>query len=615
MPARGRLKEAHPRIDEILFRSSFFREFSPIMSRFVSRRWLAFITLLLVLGIGIWIFSEPKPLAIDNKKPSEFYPAWLEDITEKSKLDFIHDPGPVDGNYFMPQSIGSGAALFDFDGDGRLDIFLLQNGGEKGKPCQLFHQLANGQFENVSKGSGLDIPGYNMGVAIGDINHDDKLDVLVTQYGGVNCFLNRGSGKFEDITKESQIVNPAWGTSAAFFDYDRDGWLDLVIVNYVDYDPTWPCNTPNGQREYCAPSTFAGRPTRLFRNRGINDKGIVSFEDVSVSSGLVKVPGPGLGVLCTDFDGDGWQDIFVANDGKPNRLWINQKNGTFREESVIRGIAYNGVGNAEAGMGIGIGDINRDGMFDIFVTHLGEETHTLWCQGPRGIFRDRTRDLGATQSKWRGTGFGTALIDLNHDTFPDMLIANGRIAKAPTNHNPDLGPHWGFYSERNQILMNLEGKSFRDLSSFNETFSGTPNVARGLAWGDIDNDGDLDLLITTVGNRTRLYRNGVPDRGHWLLIRALNDNRDALGAEVSIRVGEHTFKQIVTGSSSYLCSSDLRVHFGLASATQVEEIRVLWVNGIEETFPSQKANQILELKKGTGTSRKQLIPESKEKSR
>ena len=247
----------------------------------------------------------------------------------------------------MPQQVGSGAAFLDFNNDGRLDIYLLQNGGpDSSSRNRLFMQTPDGHFQDVSRGSGLDIAGYNMGVAVGDINNDGWPDILVTQYGGVRLFLNRGDGTFADITAEAGLTNPGWGASAAFFDFDRDGLLDLVVVNYVDYDPTWPCTGPYGKPDYCAPKTFKGRVSRLFRN--VSEKGgkTVRFEDVTVASGLGSVLGPGLGVICADFDGDGWPDIFIANDGAPNRLWINQHDVTFKEEAVRRGGAYNAMAQA-----------------------------------------------------------------------------------------------------------------------------------------------------------------------------------------------------------------------------------------------------------------------------
>jgi hypothetical protein len=530
---------------------------------------------------------------------------WFADITEEVGLRFVHDAGPV-GSYFMPQALGSGAAIFDADGDGLLDIYLLQSGGPDGQRNQLWRQVRGGRFEDKSAGSGLDIAGFNMGVTIGDVNNDGRPDVLVTQFRGVRLFLNNGNGTFTDVTREAGLANPAWATSAAFFDYDHDGWLDLVVVNYVDYDPTWPCTAVNGLPDYCPPKTFPGQVTRLFRNLGraaTDSPAHVRFEDVTVASGLGRLPGPGLGVLCADFDGDGWADIFVANDGQPNRLWLNRHDRTFAEEANRRGLAYNGMGQAEAGMGVAQGDVDGDGLFDLFVTHLTEESNTLWRQGPRGIFNDRTATFGLKGAHWRGTGFGTILADFDHDGALDLALVNGRVSRGPAA-NPSLGPHWSLYAERNQLFAN-RGDHFQDISLANAAFSGTPNVARGLACADFNGDGALDLLVTTIGGPARLYRNIAPNRGHWLLVRAVESTplgnwRDAYGAEVRVRAGEQKWVRFTHSASSYLCYSDPQAHFGLGETTALEVIEVVWPDGKIETFPGCDVDRPLTLHKGKG---------------
>jgi hypothetical protein len=545
-------------------------------------------SVLLLLGC-----KPPAPPAVEG--PME--PPWFADVTAKLGIDFVHDPGPLDNKYFMPQIVGSGCALFDMDGNGRLAIYLLNNGGPKGKPNVLYRQKADGTFENVSAGSGLDVSGYCMGVAVGDVDGDGLPDILLTEYGRVRLFRNLGQGKFEDVTQKAGLDNPAWATAAAFLDFDRDGKLDLVIVNYVDFDPSWRCTSPAGVTDYCNPSVFAGRVSRLYRNVGD-----WKFEDVTLKSGLGKLPGPGLGVVCADFDGDGWIDIFIANDGKPNHLWINQHDGTFKEEATVRGVAFNAMGRAQAGMGVALGDVDGDGLFDLFVTHLGGEQNTLWKQGPRGLFRDRSGLAGLTTPQWRATGFGTCLVDFNNDGNLDAVVVNGRVAKAPPiARNLPGDPFWHPFLERNQCFVNGGGK-FRDRSADEPALCGVPNLARGLAYGDLDSDGGIDILVTTIGGRARLLRNVAPGRGHWLLVRTLDrtGKRDMLGAELVVVAGARTWTRTVRSADSFLSASDPRAHFGLGEADKVDRIDVTWPDGTRERFAGGAVDRIAVVRQGDG---------------
>jgi hypothetical protein len=531
--------------------------------------------------------------------------AWFLDWTEEKGIHFQHDAGPVPGDYFMPQMIGSGAALFDFNGDDRLDIYLLQNGGPRGARNRLYQQLPDGRFQDVSEGSGLDIAGHNMGVAVGDVNNDGRPDVLVTQYEAIKLFLNQGNGRFLDATEKAGLRNPGWATAAAFLDFDRDGWLDLIVVNYVEYDPSWPCTSASGTPDYCAPRTFKGRVARLFHHLGAGRE--PRFEDVTLKSGLGRLAGPGLGVLCADFNGDGWQDIFIANDGEANRLWINQQNGTFKEEAIARGVAYNAMGQAEAGMGVAMGDVDGDGLFDLYVTHLTEENNRLWRQGPRGLFQDRTVPGGLVRSRWHGTGFGTVLGDFNLDGALDLAVVNGRVSRAPRGANDALGPHWGRYAERNQLFANDGAGYFRDISASNPALCGTAAIARGLAYGDLDNDGKLDLLVTTIAGPARLYHNVASVQGHWLRVRAIDPahgGRDALGAEVRVRGGGRVWVRWINPEASFLCSNDPRAHFGLGALRRVDDITVLWPDGNQEKFAGGMVNRAVIVRKGEGESKR-----------
>jgi hypothetical protein len=528
---------------------------------------------------------------------------WFQDITDSSGLHFVHDPGPT-GTFFMPQSMGSGVACLDFDGDGLLDVYLLNFGGPSAATTnRLFRQVAPGQFEDVTAGSGTGLAGHFHGVAVGDVNNDGKPDLLLTGYGVLKLLVNQGNGTFLDQTAESGLSNLGWGVSAAFLDFDRDGWLDLFIVNYLNYDPKVECRSPEGVLDFCGPNSFPGTTSKLFRNLG---QATPQFEDVSLSSGIGKVPGPGLGVTVADFDGDGWPDIFVANDGKPNRLWMNQKNGTFVDEAVSRGAALTAMGKAYAGMGVAIGDVDGDGLLDLYVTHLGSEQNNLWKQGPRGQFRERTADFGLTASRWRGTGFGTLMADFNLNGHLDIAVANGKVFRGGPAQGTSLG-FWETYAEKNQLFVNDGSGKFQDVSESQPAFCDYWNVARGLICADFDNDGAPDLLVAPIGDRARLLRNIAPQRGNWLKVRAYDPkrNRDAYGAEVRVRAGGKEWVRLINPAESYLSSGSPIAHFGLGAAAAIEWIRVTWPDGEtvqSENFPGGPANTLREVRRGEGTS-------------
>jgi enediyne biosynthesis protein E4 len=572
-------------------------------SRLNPRLVMGGIVLLLALAGGVAAFlfnqnSTSSPTA-GGGSPD---PPWFEDITERTGLDFVHDVGDV-GRWDLPQINGSGVAVFDFDGDGRLDLYVLNHGGDNSKSInRLYRNTPEGRFVDVTAGSGLGIAGANCGVIIGDIDNDGKPDVLVTQVAGCKLFHNLGNGQFRDITEEAGIVNPLWATSANFFDFDRDGLLDLVIANYLQNDPNHPCYNATVQRTYCGPRSFPGTISKLFRNRGVVD-GVTRFEDVTIKSGLATAANPGLAVFCLDWTGDGWPDILVANDAKPNHLWVNQKNGTFKEEAFFRGIAVDGTGMAQANMGLGIGDIDGNGMLDVYVTHLASERNTLWLQGPkRGFFQDRTAMFGLASTGWRGTGWGTVMRDFDCDGWPDIIVANGAVTIGTPTPNPELGPHFQDFAERNQVFRNAGEGQFRDISESNAPFCGVPNVGRGIATGDFDGDGRCDFVLTTVANRARVFRNVANDPGHWLIVRAFDPryHRDAYGSIVAVESGNRTMIAPINPGDSYQCSSDPRAYFGLGTSRSFESLRVIWPDGLEEVFPGGPSNRSIELRRGSG---------------
>jgi hypothetical protein len=544
--------------------------------------------------------------------PADVPPAthtWFADVTRAARVDFVHDAGDLT-DYWMPRINGSGVAVFDFDNDGRLDLYFLTFGGPHSRSVnRLFRNTGDGKFTDVTEGSGLDIPGYNTGVIVGDVDNDGWQDIVVTQYEGVRLFKNNGNGTFTDVTSDSGLRNPSWATSANLCDVDRDGWLDLVVVNYVAYDQTRRSDRADAQQDYPGPQHFQTTATRLFHNRGGKSRGLRGaerFEDVTVPSGLAAAPSAGMGLYCADFDGDGWQDIFIANDQKPNHLWINQRDGRFAEEALFRGIAVDGMGQPLSGMGVAVGDVDNDGLCDVYVTHLTAERNTLWLQGPApGVFRDQTASKGLLASAWRATGWGVVMRDFDQDGWLDLAVVNGRVTRAPGNRTPALGEHFQEYGERNQIFRNEGAGSFRDISAVNPAFCGTPNVARGLATGDLDGDGAVDVVVTTIGRGAQIFRNVAPGRGHWLLVQVIDPrlHRDAYGARVKVQAGSKRLVRTVNPGDSFQSSSDPRAHFGLGSLREFDALDVLWPDGLTERFPGGATDRVLVVRRGEGQPR------------
>lgn len=531
-------------------------------------------------------------------------PEWFADETSRSGVNFIRHAGT---NYAMPDQIGSGVALFDYDRDGRLDLYLVDQGSQPGsRGNRLYHQETDGRFRDASVGSGLDVVGPGMGAFAADVNNDGRVEVLVTEYGAVRMFENLGDGRFREVSRDAGVDNPRWATAASFLDFDRDGWLDLVIGNYVDYDPTQICHDAQGRREFCAPSAFAGTVTRLWRNRTGTPGSPPRFEDWTERSGLARSPGAVLGLIGADFDGDGWPDIFCADDGRPNRLYLNRHDGTFVEEAVMRGLAYNAAGRTAANMGVVYADLDGDAAGDLFVTHLTEEFHGLYRQDRPGLFVDAIANSGLPQQTWRGTGFGAVGADFDADGRVDLAFVNGLVRRATPGHSPVVtgtATWWAPYAQKAQLFANLGGGRFRDISPGNAAWSGAAAVGRSLAVGDLNNDGAPDLVVGAIGGPVRLLHNRVPNRGHWLRLRLTipgAGGRDAVGAEAVVRAGGTRWWAVLQPATSYLASHEPVLHFGLGAAHAVDPIRVRWPEGFTEEFPASAADRTLELRQGTG---------------
>jgi enediyne biosynthesis protein E4 len=541
-----------------------------------------------------------------------FAPLFTE-RAEQLGLRFKHYNG-MTGKFYLPEITGSGAALFDFDNDGDLDVFLVQGnvlepgtkpgdtlfpwrGSEPPRGRLFRNDLVAGKpgrlsFTDVTQQSGIVANGYGMGAASGDINNDGLPDLYLTNLGSNQLFLNRGDGKFVDVTKESGTDDQRWSTSASFFDYDRDGWLDLMLVNYADFTVT---NSPNcyaatTARDYCTPRVFRAPGNRLLHNKG---KGV--FDDVTVSAGLDKEFGHGLGVVTADFNGDDWIDIYVANDGDQNQLWINQKNGTFVNEALLAGAAVNRNGQTEAGMGVDAGDFDGNGTDDLFISHLMDETNTLYVNLGQALFEDRTREAGLGMPGRRFTGFGTLFFDYDNDGWLDLFVANGAVQLLPDLvRMKDPFP----LGQPDQLFRNTGKAGFVEVVTEPGPEFQILEVGRGVACGDVDNDGDTDLLVANNNGPVRLFANEVGNRSHWLGLRLVGKNgRDMLGAQVEIAIAkDRVLRRRVRTDGSYLSANDPRVLVGLGSATRVQAVRVRWPDGTGEEFKDVAVDKYTTLK-------------------
>ena len=538
----------------------------------------------------------------DDEAVGDIGPATLfTDITDESRLDFVHDAA-VTGDYWFPEISGPGAALFDYDGDGDLDIYLVNGAYRSESPetptlrNQLYRQAADHTFENVTDVSGLGDTGYGMGVAVGDYDNDGDLDVYVTNVGPDALYRNDGDGSFTNVSRAAGITNPDWGTSVAFIDLDLDGRLDVYVATYAIIDTTLKCVDPAGRRVYCAPYKYQGLPDVIYHNNGDG-----TFTDISESSGITADSGKGLGVIGVDLTDDGFPDIYVANDGNPNNLWVNGRSGSFRDEAQQLGLAVNAAGLAEASMGIAVGDVFNIGKLDLFLTHLTAESNTFYRSAPFG-FEDASVAVGLGGPSLPVTSFGTGFIDYDHDGDLDVVIVNGRVNPGPALIDRDPPEYWDRYAEPNMIFENTGDGRFRNVSESAPDFSGDIAPSRALVFGDIDGDGDLDMLVTNLGGRARLYRNDAA-QGNWLIVRAVDRalRRDATGASVTVVADGNEYRRLVLAAYSYLSSNDPRAHFGLGTATAVDEIRVIWPGGTAERFAGVPVNQVVTVEKGRGS--------------
>ena len=564
--------------------------------------------------------DAPAPPAVD----------WFTDRARETGLDFVHFNG-MTGERYYPEIMAPGLALFDYDNDGDLDVYLVQGqllGPGKTMADAVFKPespLSDRLFRNdltvdaggartlrftdVTDASGIDVRTYGMGVAAADVDNDGFVDLYRTSLSGSALLHNNGNGTFTDVAAKAGAANPGgWGVSASFVDFDRDGWLDLFVGNYLLYkiEGDIDCLAVTGQHDYCPPNSYRAQPSRLYRNRGNG-----TFTDVTRAALVGGAYGPALGVSTADFDGDGWLDIYVGNDGVANQLWMNQKNGTFKENAFLAGAAVNGSGNAEASMGIDAGDFDNDGDEDIFITNWLAQMNILYMNTGGGVFEDRKGPSGLGPPSLAKTGFGTAWFDYDNDSWLDLLAVNGSVsiieAQARANDPFPL-------KMRDQLYRNLRNGRFEDVSGQAGAIFQREDVGRGAAFGDVDNDGDTDVVVGVAAGRTKLLVNNVGSRNHWLGLRLVGQAtpRDMLGARVGVVLPNgSTLWRRVRSDGSYASANDPRVLVGLGPDVPAAlRVRVQWPDGTSAEWPAVATDRWTTLTQGqqpspagTGASR------------
>ncbi len=519
------------------------------------------------------------------------------DVTTSAGIHFVHNAGKS-GKKYLPETVGAGVAFIDADGDGWIDIFLV-NGKDwtpRGRKSTgaLYRNNKNGTFTDITAGSGLDVEMYGIGVAVADFDNDGRDDIYVTALNGDHLFHNEGGGKFKDVTKTSGLNNASFGTSAAWFDYDKDGKLDLFVANYVQWTPKtdlW-CSIDGATKSYCTPESYKGTQSKLYHNLG-NGR----FEDVTMKAGLGEPTSKSLGVTVIDYDGDGWPDLFVTNDTQPNKLYHNNHNGTFSELGMSAGVAFGEDGVARGAMGADWADYDRSGRAHLLVGNFSNQMLGLYHNEGNGLFVDEAPLSTVGRDSLLSLVFGAFFFDYDLDGYPDILTAAGHIEEEIGRVQPKIK-----YKEPPLLFRNVGGKKFDNMSAkVGEAFT-VPMVARGAIFGDYDHDGDLDVLFSTSDGPARLLRNDGGNRNHWVCIKTVGtkSNRDGIGAVVRIESASGKQWNTVRSGSSYASQSDLALTFGLGGDTSVKTIQVDWPSGTKQNFTGIPANQFITIDESKG---------------
>ena len=529
----------------------------------------------------------------------------LTNVTTAAGIQFQHNSGAYGGK-LLPETLGSGCAFLDYDRDGWQDI-LLVNGmdwpghAQQGSTLKLYRNNRNGTFIDVTRAAGLDVEMYGMGVAAGDYNNDGFPDIFISCVGQSRLFRNTGKGTFVDVTKASGLLGrQGFSTSALWFDYDRDGLLDLFVCNYVRWSPEHDvfCSLDGTHKSYCTPEAYRGDTCWLFHNRGDG-----TFEDVTASSGIFDSSSKSLGVAMLDYDQDGWPDLLVANDTQPNKLYKNLRNGKFKDVGVEAGLAFSTEGKARAGMGVDTGDFENSGKAGVAITNFDNEMIGLYHSVGGGTYDDIAVASGLGAASRSTLGFGCAFFDANLDGWLDLAVANGHIDETVRNIRGNVG-----YAQAPQFFLNQRGGKFRDVAREIGGGFETPIVGRGLAYGDFDRDGDLDLLLTTNNGPAYLYRNDQTggNRSIRFHLTGTKSNRDAIGAIVRIFPGGNGGKsqwRMVHGGSSYLSQSELPVTFGVGKSEKIERVTIDWPSGRSEEYKDLTTGMAYEIVENKGVTK------------
>ena len=534
-------------------------------------------------------------------------PVTFANVTQSAGLSFTNINGASRDKYLV-ETMGSGALFFDFDDDGWVDL-LLVDGGSYADPAvaakarhRLYRNLGNGTFRDVSASAGLINREYGMGACAGDVDNDGRIDVYVTNAGANTLYKNMGGGVFSDVTRAADVGLASWSTSCAFLDFDHDGDLDLFVANYLDAPRSINpfCGDPERRvRVYCHPLNYKGLPSVLYRNDGGG-----RFTDVSAAAGIAKYIGNGLGVAVGDYDDDGWPDVFVANDKVPNFLFHNEGNGRFTEVGLAAGVSVARDGKPRAGMGTEFADYNGDGRLDLVVTNHEFETHSLFRNDGHGLFTDATVESGIGPPTLPYVGFGVAFVDVDNDAQLDLAIVNGHVID-----NTAMFRAGSTHAQRKLLLRNTNGRRFADVGRQAGAGFAQDGVGRTLIAGDIDNDGDVDLLVTNNGGAPDLLRNGGGHRLNAIEVRALSRGRDAIGARITITAATRTLMREVKSGSSYLGQNDLRAHFGVGASTNIDRMEIRWPSGRVERIDNPPVNHIVTVEEGKGVAKR--VPFSK----